>query len=99
MNTKNIPAVVMLTGGFVDCLFAIYQHQTLAEFTKQLLLVLVIFLVIGGGVKLVIDRFFKEEKPEEENEKKGSEAGTAEEPEAKEEPADLEREQEKEQNK
>ena len=97
MNTKNIPAVVMLTGGFVDCLFAIYQHLTLAEFTKQLLLVLVIFLVIGGGVKLVLDRFFKEEKPEDENEKNPSEM--KEDHKAEKEPADMEREQEKEQNK
>lgn len=68
MNTKNVPAIVMLIAGFVDCIFAICQHLALAEFTKQLLLVLVIFLIIGCGVKLVLDRFFDEKEPEEKQE-------------------------------
>lgn len=60
MKTDNVPALVMLSAGFVDCVIAIKTHQTLWTFTRQLLLVLVIFLILGSIIKMVLDRNLKE---------------------------------------
>ena len=65
MNTKYIPAIIMLSAGFVDCIIAIMQHKPLLDFTKELLLVLVIFLVIGCVVKMVIDKTFRVDEAKE----------------------------------
>ena len=43
MKTKPIPAIVMLTAGFITCIVAIFQKMELLAFTKTLLLVLIIF--------------------------------------------------------
>ena len=43
MKTKPIPAIVMLSAGFVTCIIAIYTHMELMAFTKSLLLVLIVF--------------------------------------------------------
>ena len=75
MKTKPIPAIVMLSAGFVTCIIAIYTHMELMAFTKSLLLVLIVFYILGGT----------EENPEDsqETEEKTSEAEptTEEEPE------------------
>jgi phosphotransferase system glucose/maltose/N-acetylglucosamine-specific IIC component len=63
MKTKSLPAVIMLVAGFIDCILAIIYHQSLWEFTRQLLLVLLIFYAIGCVVSIVININFKE--PEE----------------------------------
>lgn len=65
MNTKYVPAIIMLSAGFVDCIMAIMQHKPLLDFTKELLLVLVIFLVIGCVVKMVIDKTFRVDEEKE----------------------------------
>lgn len=41
MKTKPIPAIVMLTAGFITCIVAIFQKMELLAFTKTLLLVLI----------------------------------------------------------
>jgi uncharacterized membrane protein len=64
MKTKSLPAVIMLVAGFIDCILAICYHLSLWEFTRQLLLVLVIFYLLGCVVKIVVDVNFK---PAEEN--------------------------------
>jgi phosphotransferase system glucose/maltose/N-acetylglucosamine-specific IIC component len=74
MKTNAVPAVIMLTAGFIDCILAIYYHLSLGVFTRQLFLVLVIFYIIGCVVKVILDRNFpimeeetsEEEAPEEE---------------------------------
>lgn len=86
MKTNYIPAIVMLSAGFIDCLFAIYQHLSLMEFTRQLLLVLVVFLVLGCVVKIVLDKTMvimadKEETSEEEEPEPEPEEPSEEEPE------------------
>ncbi|MCI8327511.1 MAG: hypothetical protein HFI37_07025 [Lachnospiraceae bacterium] len=78
MNTKSIPAVVMLTAGFATCVIAIYTHMELSSFTKSLLTVLIIFYMFGFAIKIVLDRNFKEES-EEEEEAKEEEEGVSEE--------------------
>jgi phosphotransferase system glucose/maltose/N-acetylglucosamine-specific IIC component len=75
MKTKNLPAIIMLVAGFIDCILAIVYHLSLWEFTKQLLLVLIIFYLIGCAVQIVIDINFK---PMEENEEQESSGETEE---------------------
>lgn len=76
MKTNSVPAVVMLLAGLIDCVVSIYQRLSLLDFTKRLLLVLVIFYVLGCIVKIILDMNFKqmEDVPPE--------AGEASEPEA-----------------
>ena len=47
MKTNGVPAIIMLAAGFIDCVIAILTHMSLWNFTRQLLLVLVLFYVIG----------------------------------------------------
>lgn len=70
MNTKYIPAIVMLIGGLIDCIFAIINHLNLFDFTLELLIVLVVFLVIGECVRYVLDRNLNDfsDKNEEDDE-------------------------------
>lgn len=60
MKTNGVPAIIMLMAGFIDCVIAILTHMTLWDFTRQLLLVLILFYVIGCVVKMIIDRNFKD---------------------------------------
>lgn len=59
MNTKPIPAMIMLTAGFVTCVVGIVQHFSFGTYVKTLLLVLVGFYLLGCIVKLVIDKGFR----------------------------------------
>ena len=82
MKTNGVPAIIMLAAGFIDCVIAILTHMSLWNFTRQLLLVLVLFYVIGCVVKMIIDRNFKDmeddqngeemEESKEEQEAEGS---------------------------
>jgi phosphotransferase system glucose/maltose/N-acetylglucosamine-specific IIC component len=56
MKTNHIPAIVMLSAGFIVCICNIRKSVSLFEFTRQLLIVLVIFLIIGFVVKLILDK-------------------------------------------
>jgi hypothetical protein len=75
MKTKSLPAIIMLVAGFIDCIFAILQHQSLMEFTRQLLLVLVIFYILGCAVQLVLDINFKPMEEIDGQEETGDDAG------------------------
>lgn len=58
MNTKSIPAIIMLIAGFVACLAGINAHMEVAEFLKMLLAVLLVFYILGCIAKAVIDKNF-----------------------------------------
>ena len=60
MKTNNVPALVMLTAGFVDCVMSIRTGQELGPFVKQLLIILLIFYALGSIVKVILDRNFGE---------------------------------------
>ena len=83
MKTNGVPAIIMLAAGFIDCVIAILTHMSLWNFTRQLLLVLVLFYVIGCVVKMIIDRNFKDmeddQNGEETEESKEQEAESSEE--------------------
>lgn len=70
MKTNYVPAIIMLLAGLVDCILAIGKNMSLVDFTRQLLLVLVIFLIIGWIARIVLDKTMKifADKKEEENE-------------------------------
>ena len=70
MKTKPIPAIVMLSAGFVTCIIAIYTHMELMAFTKSLLLVLIVFYILGGIVKIILDKNFAQMKDEPEETEK-----------------------------
>ncbi len=85
MKTKPIPAIVMLVAGFVTCIMSIRYHLELKEFTKTLLLVLIVFYLLGIVVKIILDKNFpqmskeeQEETTEEEETQEGQEQETAE---------------------
>ena len=56
MNTKPIPAIIMLTAGFVTCVVGIVQHFSFGTYVKTLFLVLIGFYLLGCVVKLVLDK-------------------------------------------
>ena len=56
MNTKNIPAIIMLAAGLVSGIVMVLQDIDNREFCLILLLVLVVFYCIGCVVKVVLDR-------------------------------------------
>ena len=58
MKTKSVPAIVMLSAGFVACGAGICAHMEVADFMKMLLIVLIVFYLLGGVVKIVLDRNF-----------------------------------------
>lgn len=60
MKTNNIPALVMLSAGLVDCVIAIKMGQPLWPFTRQLLLVLIIFYILGSIIRVILDRSFQD---------------------------------------
>lgn len=59
MKTKYIPALVMLTAGLIDCLYTMFSGLSLLDFTKRLLIVLIVFYIIGVVIKIIIDMNFK----------------------------------------
>ncbi len=70
MNTKNIPALVMLLAGFVASMVMLLRGTSNRTFLITLLLVLVCFYVVGCVIKFVLDKYIgeievKEEEPEE----------------------------------
>lgn len=60
MKTKPIPAIIMLVAGVIACAAGIIGRMELLDFTKMLLIVLVVFYIFGCVAKLIIDRNFKE---------------------------------------
>lgn len=64
MNTKKIPAIVMLLAGSVACIVTYINHYSLKDMLVVLVLTLVIFLIIGIVIKVILDSF---ELPEDED--------------------------------
>lgn len=58
MKTKPVPAIIMLTAGFVACVVGIVQHFSFETYVKTLFLVLIGFYLLGCIVKLVLDKGF-----------------------------------------
>lgn len=69
MKTKQVPAIIMLTAGFVTCILSIVQHMEFGRFLKSLLLVLICFYILGCVVQVILDKNFvpMQEEEEEDN--------------------------------
>lgn len=57
MNTKRIPALIMLIAGSITCIMTYINHYDLKEMLTTLIWVLFIFLFIGLAVKKILDSF------------------------------------------
>ena len=57
MDTKKIPAIVMLLAGVVACIATYINHYSLEDMLVVLLITLVVFLIIGVAIKLILDSF------------------------------------------
>lgn len=55
MNTRKIPALIMLCAGSVACVMMYFNHYNLKDMLIVLIFVLVIFLFIGMVVKGILD--------------------------------------------
>ncbi|MCR5591149.1 MAG: hypothetical protein K6F73_06395 [Lachnospiraceae bacterium] len=65
MNTKRIPALVMLLAGAVSTIVTYINHYSLEDMLVVLILTLIVFLIIGVAIKLVFDSFHIEEPDED----------------------------------
>ncbi|MBQ6576062.1 MAG: hypothetical protein IJL90_08155 [Lachnospiraceae bacterium] len=65
MNTKRIPALVMLLAGAVVAIVTYINHYSLEESLKILILTLIVFLIVGVIIKLIFDSFHIEEPDED----------------------------------
>ena len=61
MNTRKIPAFVMLLAGSVVTIVTFINHYSLEDMLVVLILTLIGFLIIGVAIKLVFDSFHIEE--------------------------------------
>lgn len=65
MDTKRIPALVMLLAGAVATIVTYINHYSLEDMLVVLILTLIVFLIIGIAIKLVFDSFHIEEPDED----------------------------------
>ena len=77
MKTRQVPAMVMLTAGFITCVISIAQHMEFGRFLKLLLLVLICFYILGCVAKVILDKNFvpMQEDEEAENAEESEEVG------------------------
>ena len=55
MNTRNIPALVMLTAGLVAGIVMFRMHYSLYTMSWVILLVFAVFYVLGCLIRLMLD--------------------------------------------
>ena len=80
MRTNNVPSLVMLSAGLVDCIIGVKNQMDAIAFVKQLAIVLLVFYVIGSVLKLILDKAMKAfaDPPEEKEKKKDQSTDEAE---------------------
>lgn len=74
MGKKNIPIIIMLLAGLVNCLLCMGRHMSNLEFVTRLLIVFVVFFLFGllirflanKGIELLGDKNMEEENQQEE---------------------------------
>lgn len=76
MKTKHVPALVMLLAGAVASLLMLIWKVDFFHFTRNLLIILIVFYILGSIIRVILDRNFKdmnEDASEGEGEKKNEE--------------------------
>ena len=71
MKTNHIPALVTLLAGAVAALLMWLWKVDFFTFTRNLLIVLVIFYILGSVIKVILDRNFKDMEDEANEEGEG----------------------------
>lgn len=72
MNRKNMPLILMLTAGACTCIVTMVQAYSVLTSLVALFAVMLLFYCLGNGVRLLLDRFDRqnEEKVKQEQEEK-----------------------------
>ena len=72
MNRKNMPLILMLTAGACTCIVTMVQAYSVLASLVTLFAVMLLFYCQGNGVRLLLDRFDRqnEEKAKQEQEEK-----------------------------
>ena len=72
MNRKNMPLILMLTAGACTCIVTMVQAYSVLASLVALFGVMLLFDCLGNGVRLLLDRFDRqnEEKVKQEQEEK-----------------------------
>ena len=72
MNRKNMPLILMLTAGACTCIVTMVQAYSVLASLVALFAVMLLFYCLGSGVRLLLDRFDRqnEEKAKQEQEEK-----------------------------
>lgn len=84
MNTKKIPAFVMLLAGAVATIVTYINHYSLEDMLVVLILTLIVFLIVGIVIKVVFDSFHIEEPDEDRVDDEGEVVDKTEHPEGEE---------------
>ena len=74
MNTRNIPALVMLTAGLVAGIVMFRMHYSLYTMSWVILLVFAVFYVLGCLIRLMLDKFGMQEEKKKEAKQEGEAA-------------------------
>ena len=72
-RTRYIPALIMLTAGFITCISTIIHDYTTEEILLITTGVMSVFLIVGLIVRFLIDTFIFVKEPDEEENKEDSE--------------------------
>ena len=72
MNRKNMPLILMLTAGACTCIVTMVQAYSVLASLVALFAVMLLFYCLGNGVRLLLDRFDRqnEEKAKQKQEEK-----------------------------
>lgn len=73
MNTKSIPALIMLLAGSIASILGLVNRYETTEFIIMILIVLLVFYVLGCIVKTILDKNFKGMDEQVQDEQKESE--------------------------
>lgn len=78
MNRKNMPLILMLTAGACTCIVTMVQAYSVLASLVALFAVMLLFYCLGNGVRLLLDRFDRqnEEKVKQEQEEKAEQEDT-----------------------
>jgi len=70
LHTRQIPTIVMLSGGAAAAIFTFIRHDPLLTSLEIIFVSLVIFLVLGDVIKILLDGITIENKEASDNEDK-----------------------------
>lgn len=86
MNRKNMPLLLMLIAGACTCIITLVRSYSVLASLVALFAVMLLFYCLGSAIRLLLDRFdrqneekAKQEQAKQEQEAKAEEAAAAEE--------------------